>query len=106
MKKYEGLFILKPNLSEEERGKLSAAVVEVVTKNGGKVDGKEEMGTRELAYPIKKEKRGCYFLVYFSAEPDSIATMERVYKINESILRTVIFIHEPEPLKKERVEAK
>ncbi|OGX27634.1 MAG: 30S ribosomal protein S6 [Omnitrophica WOR_2 bacterium RIFCSPHIGHO2_01_FULL_49_10] len=94
MKKYEGLFILKPNLSDEEYGKLTAAVVEVITKNGGKVDGKEEMGTKDLAYPIKKEKKGRYFLVYFTAEPQSITAIERLYKINESVLRAVIFIHE------------
>jgi small subunit ribosomal protein S6 len=94
MKKYEGLFILKPNMTDEEYGKLSAAVVEVMTKHGGKVDAKEELGTRDLAYPIKKEKKGRYLLVYFTAETASIAEMERIYKINESILRTVIFIHE------------
>jgi len=94
MRKYEGLFILKPNLSDEERGKLTTAIVEIITKNGGKVDGKEDMGTLDLAYPVKKEKKGRYFLVYLTAEPKSIAAMERVYKINESILRTVIFIHE------------
>ncbi|MFA5339068.1 MAG: 30S ribosomal protein S6 [Candidatus Omnitrophota bacterium] len=94
MKKYEGLFILKPNLSDEEYGKLTAAVLEVITKNGGKVDAKEELGTRDLAYPIKKEKKGRYLLAYFTAEPQSIVAMERVYKINESVLRAVIFIHE------------
>ena len=94
MKKYEGLFILKSNLSDEEYGKLSAAVIEVITKNGGKVDAKEELGTKDLAYPIKKEKKGRYLLVYFTGEPQSITVMERIYKINESILRAVIFIHE------------
>ena len=94
MRKYEGLFILKPNLSDEEYGKLSAAVVEVITKNGGKVDAKEELGTRDLAYPIKKEKKGRYLLLYFTGEPQSITAMERIYKINESVLRAVIFIHE------------
>lgn len=94
MRKYEGLFIFKPNLSDEECGKLTVSVVDVITKNGGKVDGKEELGTKDLAYPIKKEKKGRYFLAYFTAEPHSIAAMERIYKINESILRAVIFIHE------------
>lgn len=94
MKKYEGLFILKPGLSEEESGKLTAAIVDVITRNGGKVDGKEDLGTRDLAYPIKKEKKGHYLLLYFTTETRSIATMERAYKINESILRAIVFIHE------------
>lgn len=94
MKKYEGLFILKPNLTDEECGKLTAAVLDVITKHGGKVDGKEDLGTRDLAYTIKKEKKGRYLLVYFTAEPNSIVEMERIYKINESVLRAIIFIHE------------
>jgi small subunit ribosomal protein S6 len=94
MKKYEGLFILKPNLTDEEYGKLTTSVLDVITKNGGKVDAKEDLGTRDLAYMIKKDKKGRYLLVYFTAETSSITAMERLYKINESILRAVIFIHE------------
>lgn len=93
MKKYEGLFILKSNLSEDEAGKLSAAVSDVVIKNGGTVDRKEDMGVREMAYVIKKEKKARYLLVYFTAEPNLIAVMERSYKLNESILRSIIFEH-------------
>ncbi len=94
MKKYEGLFILKPNLSEDELGKLSTAVADVITKNGGKVDHKEDMGLRDLAYHIKKEKKGRYLLAYFSAEPNTIAAIGKAYKLNESILRSAIFEHE------------
>jgi small subunit ribosomal protein S6 len=94
MKKYEGLFILKPNLTDEEYGKLTTAILDVIAKNGGKVDAKEDLGTRDLAYMIKKEKKGRYLLAHFMAETSSIAAMERLYKINESILRAVIFIHE------------
>ena len=94
MKKYEGLFILKPNLSEDELGKLSTAVADVITKNGGKVDRKEDMGVRDLAYDIKKEKKGRYLLAYFTAEPNTIMAMDKAYKLNESVLRSVIFEHE------------
>ncbi|MDD5270796.1 MAG: 30S ribosomal protein S6 [Candidatus Omnitrophica bacterium] len=94
MKKYEGLFILKPNLTDDEYGKLTASILDVITKNGGKVDAKEDLGTRDLAYMIKKDKKGRYLLVYFTAETSSITAMERLYKINELILRAVIFIHE------------
>jgi small subunit ribosomal protein S6 len=94
MKKYEGLFILKSNLTDEENGKLVNSILDVIAKNGGKVDAKEDLGTRDLAYNIKKEKKGRYLLVYFTAEASAIASMEKTYKINESILRTVVFINE------------
>lgn len=91
MKKYEGLFIVRPDLTEEETGKVSASIVEVVTKNGGVIDHKEDMGLRTLAYDIKKQKKGRYFLIYFSAEPKVIVSMERSYKLNEAILRAFVF---------------
>lgn len=91
MKKYESLFILKPNLNEEEFGKLSSSILDVVTKNGGSVENKEDMGLRTLAYELKKEKQGHYFLVNFMSPADSISSMEKAYKLNELILRLLIF---------------
>ncbi|MFH0771167.1 MAG: 30S ribosomal protein S6 [Candidatus Omnitrophota bacterium] len=91
MKKYEGLFILKPNLNEEELGKLFSSILDVVTKNGGAVENKEDMGLRTLAYELKKEKQGRYFLVNFTAAADSVSLIERAYKLNELILRSLIF---------------
>jgi len=94
MKKYEGLFILKPNLTEDEFGKLSTAAAEVIIKNGGKVDRKEDMGVRDMAYQIKKEKKGRYLLVYFTVEPKAVSAIEKAYRLNESVLRSVVFEHE------------
>lgn len=91
MKKYEGLFIVRPDLTEEETGKVSASISEVITKNGAEIEHKEDMGLRTLSYTIKKQKKGRYFLIYFSAEPKVIAPMERSYKLNESILRAFVF---------------
>jgi small subunit ribosomal protein S6 len=91
MKRYEGMFILKPGLSEDEFAKASSSISDTVTKNGGTVENKEDMGLRQMAYAIKKEKQGRYLLVYFSAPTPAIAAMEKAYKLNESILRPIIF---------------
>lgn len=91
MERYEGMFILKPGLSEDEFAKTSSAISDIITKNGGTVENKEDMGLRQMAYPIKKEKQGRYLLVYFSAPTSDILSMEKAYKLNESILRPIVF---------------
>jgi small subunit ribosomal protein S6 len=45
------------------------------------------MGSRELAYEIQKNKRGYYYVIYFTAPTESIIELERNYNINENILR-------------------
>lgn len=91
MNKYEGIFILKPNLNKEEIEKTSSAIVDIITKNGGVVENKEDMGVRQLAYEIKKEKQGHYLLVHFTTAPRAISDMEKTCRLNESILRIQIF---------------
>lgn len=94
MNKYEGVFIIKPNLNKEEMEKASSAVGDVIVKNGGTIENKEDMGLRQLAYEIKKERQGHYILVRFTTAPKVISDMEKSYKLNESILRTQIFKRE------------
>jgi len=94
MKKYEGVFILKPNLNKDEIEKAVSAISDVIGKNGGIAENKEDMGIRQLAYEIKKERQGHYFLLRFMADTKAISDMERSYKLNESILRTQIFRRE------------
>lgn len=91
MTKYEGVFIVKPNLNKDEVEKAVSSITEVVVRNGGVVENKEDMGLRQLAYEIKKERQGHYLLVNFTANPKAISEMEKIYKLNESILRTVVF---------------
>ncbi len=52
------------------------------------------MGLRDLAYEIKKEKKGRYLLVHFTAEPKVVSDMEKAYRLNESILRPIVFNYE------------
>ena len=52
------------------------------------------MGMRNLAYEIKKNKRGYYFVIYFKAEPSLILELERNYRINEEILRFIVIKYE------------
>ena len=87
MKHYELLFILKPTLTEEEVKAKVDFVKEVITKNGGEIATVVEMGTRKLAYTIKKYERGTYFVIYYKAPPALLAELTRNVRITEDIIR-------------------
>ena len=58
MKNYEIMFIIKPTLSEEDNKKVIESFGEILTKNGANIIDSQDMGSRELAYEIKKYKSG------------------------------------------------
>lgn len=94
MKLYESMFILKPTLVENEIKAKIDFFKEVVTKNGGEIETCLDMGMRNLAYEIKKNKRGYYFVMYFKTNPSAILELERNYRINEDILRFIVIKYE------------
>lgn len=94
MKFYETMFILKPTLVEEEIKARIDFFKEVITKNGGEIETCLDMGMRNLAYEIKKNKRGYYFVIYFKAQPSLILELERNYRINEEVLRFIVLKYE------------
>ncbi|EAI9064826.1 30S ribosomal protein S6 [Campylobacter lari] len=94
MRHYEVLFILKPTLTEEEVSAKLEFVKEVLTKNGAEIESVAPMGTRKLAYKIKKYERGTYFVIYFKAPTNLIAELERVLRITEEVIRFLIVKYE------------
>jgi small subunit ribosomal protein S6 len=89
MRHYENLVIVKPTLTEEEIKAQLAAIDEIITSNGGEIIARDEMGMKKLAYPINKNLRGFYYVVYFTMDPSSVNEVERRYRINEELLRFV-----------------
>lgn len=94
MRHYETMFIIKPTLVEEEIKAKIDFFKEVITKNGGTIQTCLDMGMRNLAYQIKKQSRGYYFVIYFMANPELTFELERLYRINEDILRFIIIKYE------------
>lgn len=94
MRHYETMFIVKPTLVEEEIKARIDFYKEVITKNGGSIETCLDMGMRNLAYEIKKSKRGYYFVIYFKADPSLVLELERLYRINEDILRFIVIKYE------------
>ncbi|MDO9207098.1 MAG: 30S ribosomal protein S6 [Sulfuricurvum sp.] len=89
MRHYENLVIVKPTLTEEEIKNTLALVEEVITSNGGEIIGRDPMGMKKLAYPIEKNARGYFYVMYYTIAPSAISEIERRFRINEEILRFV-----------------
>ena len=86
---YETMFIVKPTLTEEETQAQIETVRANIEKNGGTIVSYDDIGTKNLAYEIEKNKRGYYYVIYFTAPSVSIGELERNYRVNESILRFI-----------------
>ncbi len=87
--KYEAMYIINPNLSEEE----TAAVVEkfkALVEANGTLDELEEMGKRKLAYEINYISEGYYVLVKFTSAPEFPAELDRVLGITDGVIRSLI----------------
>jgi len=90
MNNYEGIFIVKPDLKEEEAAACFKTINDITLKNGGSVKKEEPWGKRSLAYKLKKAKEGYYYKLDFAAPPDAIEKIEAACKLNADILRTMI----------------
>ena len=89
MRNYENLVIVKPTLTAEEIQASVKAIEEVITSNGGEIATTDSMGMRKLAYPIDKNERGYFHVIYYSVAPSAISEIERRFRINEELLRFV-----------------
>jgi len=89
MRKYEVMYILRPELEQEA---IQAAVEKFqgIIQNGGEITKHDVMGKRRLAYEINKIRDGVFVLVNFTATPDVIAELERVMKISDEVIRYLI----------------
>lgn len=89
MNKYESVIIVNPNLDEAGVKALEDKFTGLINENG-KVESVENMGKRKLAYEIKKFAEATYLLFNFEAKPDSIAELERVYRITDDIIKYIV----------------
>lgn len=89
MNKYESVIIINPNIEEAGLKALEEKFTGLINENG-KVESVENMGKKRLAYEIKKNKEGIYMLFNFEANPDSIAELERVYRITDDIIKFIV----------------
>ena len=86
---YEALYILQPDLSEEQIQSLVEKFKGVVEANGT-VSEVDEWGKRRLAYPINDLMEGYYVLMTFTAAAAVPAELDRIFRISDSVMRSMI----------------
>ena len=89
MNKYESIIIINPNCTEQAIKALESKFTGLINENG-KIESVEKIGKKRLAYEIKKNREGYYILFNFEAKPDSIAELERNYRITDEVLKFIV----------------
>ncbi|WP_078556380.1 30S ribosomal protein S6 [Bacillus alkalicellulosilyticus] len=90
MRNYEIMYIIAPNLEEAANKEIVERYNGVLTNNGAELEKVEEMGKRRLAYEINNFREGFYVKLNVLSNPEAIAEFNRLIKINENVIRTLI----------------
>lgn len=91
MRPYELLFIIKPDLGEEQTEAVINKFTTLIEAQGGEIVKVDKWGKRKFAYEIDKKWRdGFYTLMHFNGEPAVVSEVERVMKISDEIIRQLI----------------
>ena len=89
VRQYESMFVF-PQAVTADLTAASGHVTDAITRHGGTIVSMTKWDERKLAYDIKGNKRGVYFLCYFTADAQSIPAMERDFNLSEKLLRFLI----------------
>src|SRR6516165_4745637 len=84
---YENVFIARQDISGAQVDTLADTLAQLVAENGGEVKNREYWGLRNLAYRMRKNRKGHYVLLNIDAPSAAIAELERTMRINEDVIR-------------------
>ena len=87
MSLYESIFIARQDISGAQVDALADTLTQLVNDNGGEIKKREYWGLRNLAYRMRKNRKGHYVLFNIDAPPAAIAELERTMRINEDVIR-------------------
>ncbi|MGK2904734.1 MAG: 30S ribosomal protein S6 [Desulfuromonadales bacterium] len=87
MRTYESIFIVHPDVVGDDQTAIIDKYQKILTDQGAEILKLDNWGIRTLAYPVKKQTKGCYVLVIFDAGPTVIAEFERRMRIDEKVIK-------------------
>ncbi len=87
MRTYESIFIVHPEVVGDDQTAIIDKYKTILTDQGAEVLKVDNWGVRTLAYPVKKQTKGCYVLVIFDAGPTIIAEFERRMRIDDMVIK-------------------
>jgi small subunit ribosomal protein S6 len=86
---YEVMFIVRPDVTEEDLDKLIEGFTATVTTGGGEVKTAEKMGRRKLAYTVQKFNEGNYVLLTIASDGTLVAELERRLRVTEPVIKYI-----------------
>jgi small subunit ribosomal protein S6 len=90
LRKYEVVYVLRPDLDEEKNAALVEKFKDLIESQGGEIIKIDKWGKRRLAYEVKDLREGVYILIHMNAEPKVATELDRIFKITDEVLRHII----------------
>jgi small subunit ribosomal protein S6 len=87
MRRYETIFIVRPNVVENEIEEITSKATSIIEGDGGTILRINNWGLKKLAYLIKKENQGYYVYVDYAGIPASVSEIERIFRIDDRVLK-------------------
>jgi small subunit ribosomal protein S6 len=102
---YEVMFIVRPDVADEEVDKLVAGFTTTITSGGGAVKSVEKMGRRKLAYMVRKFNDGNYVLLTIEADGAGVLELERRLRVTEQVIKFITVRMDEEEKRLAKVKA-
>ena len=99
------MFIVRPDIADEELDKLIAGFEHTVTNGGGTMRSTEKMGRRKLAYLVRKFSEGQYVLMTIDADGPLVAELERRLRVTEPVIKFITVRMDEEAKRIEKLKA-
>ncbi|MFD2627352.1 30S ribosomal protein S6 [Oceanobacillus kapialis] len=89
MRKYEIMYIIRPDMEEEAQTALIERFNGILTDNGAEIEKVDEKGKKRLAYEIKDYRDGYYVVINFSGDENAVNEFDRLAKFSDDIIRHI-----------------
>lgn len=86
---YEGMYVFNAHISDDARNNSFEKIKNAIVSRGGEIKKVHDQGRRRLAYEIKRQKDGYYYLMYFTLPGECVEELWHEYHLNENVLRFV-----------------
>ncbi len=102
---YEIMFIVRPDIQDEDLDKLIAGFETNITNGGGSVRSTEKLGRRKLAYMVKKFNDGNYVLLTIDADGSLVGEVERRLRVSEPVIKFISVRMDEEEKRRAKIRA-
>lgn len=89
-RQYELMYIVSPELGDQELADLHGQIEGIVSRFDGRIDKTEPWGRRRLAYPIRRQREGTYVLEFITGPSDMVKELDRRLKVIDPVIRHLI----------------